>query len=153
MGISSGGRLSELFRLRWCDVDFDKCTGMLHVTKNGQRRKLLFTAKVMDELQKFREIGTALIFRSDKNPNKPFPFRKHWKQALLQAHIEDFRFHDLRHTCASYLARENVSAMKIKEILGHRSLKSTERYVQLDVEENQQIVEAVMNKYLGANDD
>ena len=67
MGISSGGRLSELFRLRWCDVDFDKCTGMLHVTKNGQRRKLLFTAKVMDELQKFREIGTALIFRSDKN--------------------------------------------------------------------------------------
>ena len=43
--------------------------------------------------------------------------------------------------------------MKIKEILGHRSLKSTKRYVHLDVEENQQIVEAVMNKYLGANDD
>ena len=67
----------------------------------------------------------------------------------MQADIEDFRFHDLRHTCASYLARENVSAMKIKEILGHSSLKSTERYVHLDAEENQQIVEMVMNKYLG----
>ena len=66
MGISSGERLSELFRFRWCNVGFDKCTGLLHVTKNGRRRKLLFTPKVMDELQNFCEIGTALIFSTRK---------------------------------------------------------------------------------------
>lgn len=43
--------------------------------------------------------------------------------------------------------------MKIKEILGHSSLKSTEWYVYLDAEEYQQIVEAVMSKYLGVGDD
>ena len=54
MGISSGGRLSKLLCLRWCDIDFEKCTGLLNVTKNGKRRKLLFTPKVLEELHKFR---------------------------------------------------------------------------------------------------
>jgi integrase len=107
----------------------------------------------VSELQKFREVGNSLVFRSVKRADKPFPFRKHWNAALIEAGIKDFRFHDLRHTCASYLAKENVPAIRIKEILGHSSLKSTERYVHLDTEENQQIVETVMNKYLRSADD
>jgi len=52
-----------------------------------------------------------------------------WRQACAQAGLVDFHFHDLRHTSASYLAMSGASLRDIAEILGHKSLKQTLKYI------------------------
>jgi site-specific recombinase XerD len=58
--------------------------------------------------------------------------KKSWKAVLKAAGIRrPFRFHDLRHSCASQLLMNGASLMAVKEILGHESLKTTLRYAHL----------------------
>ncbi|MEM8933642.1 MAG: tyrosine-type recombinase/integrase, partial [Acidobacteriota bacterium] len=59
-----------------------------------------------------------------------FP-RKRWQQALREAEIEDFRFHDLRHTAASYLAMNGATLAELADVLGHKSLQMVKRYAHL----------------------
>ena len=54
-----------------------------------------------------------------------------WKYAVKRAELVDFRFHDLRHTCASYLAMNGASLMEIAEVLGHKTLAMVKRYAHL----------------------
>ena len=51
-----------------------------------------------------------------------------WEKALREAQVKDFRFHDLRHTAASYLAMNGASLAEIAEILGHKTLAMVKRY-------------------------
>jgi len=51
-------------------------------------------------------------------------FDRYGREALRVARIEDFRFRDLRHTCASYLASQRASLLEIGNVLGHRSIQS-----------------------------
>ena len=55
--------------------------------------------------------------------------KKAWATALKEAGIENFRFHDLRHTVGTRLAKENIPVNVIKEILAHSDVKTTMRYV------------------------
>jgi integrase len=50
---------------------------------------------------------------------------------MEEAGLKDFRFHDLRHTTASYLAMDGTSLLSISKVLGHKSTKMTERYAHL----------------------
>lgn len=64
--------------------------------------------------------------------DKPYAgFDAHWYAALARAGIEDFRFHDLRHTCASYLAAQGASLLEIADVLGHRTMAMVKRYSHL----------------------
>jgi integrase len=62
---------------------------------------------------------------------KPFSFRPHWEAAVYAAGIENFRFHDLRHTTASYLAMNGATLIEIADVLGHKTLEMVKRYVHL----------------------
>ena len=57
--------------------------------------------------------------------------RKRWERVVREAGLEDFRFHDLRHTAASYLAMNGASLLEIAEILGHKTLSMVKRYSHL----------------------
>jgi len=83
--------------------------------------------EVMTEFAKVRSLGVELVFHGRKI-DKPIVFRKHWLKALVEAGIEDFRFHDLRHTAASYLAMNGATLAEIAEILGHKTLSMVKRY-------------------------
>jgi integrase len=50
---------------------------------------------------------------------------------MKEAKIESFRFHDLRHTCASWLAMSSVPLLAIQQILGHKDIRMTLRYAHL----------------------
>ena len=54
-----------------------------------------------------------------------------FRTALKRAGIKDFRFHDLRHTSASYLIMRGASLKSVQQQLGHTTLKMTERYAHL----------------------
>ena len=80
------------------------------------------------EHSKVRRIDTPLVFPSRKNPQKPIDFRKPWEKALAKAGIEDFRWHDLRHSCASYYAMNGATPRELAELLGHKTLQMVQRY-------------------------
>jgi integrase len=60
-----------------------------------------------------------------------YAFQTAWLAALRRAKIEDFRFHDLRHTCASWLVQRGRTLREVQEALGHRTLAMTVRYSHL----------------------
>ncbi len=66
------------------------------------------------------------------------------KKALEDADIKDFRFHDLRHTCASYLAQSGASLLEIAEILGHKQISVTKRYAHLCIEHKSSLINRVL---------
>lgn len=99
LALSTGARLGEILGLRWRDVDLARRVATLFNTKNNEIRTLPITGLAFELLSaqsKVRRIDTDLIFQ----PN----IREAWVQVLKRAEISDFRFHDLRHSCASYLA-------------------------------------------------
>jgi integrase len=146
MAITTGARLGELMRLKWADIDFTSRRAYVYQTKNGDPRVLPLTDTIISLLQALtRPIKSqTLIFPSKRKPGKPFEFRKHWVKAVETAGITDFRFHDLRHTCASYLAQNGASLLQIAEILGHKQMEVTKRYSHLCVDHKQSLVDRVL---------
>jgi len=146
MALTTGMRKGELDWLRWNEIDFDKGLAMLADTKNGNPRHTPIPSVIMDELKKHREVGNCLLFPSTIDPNQPFDFRKKWIKCLKIANINNFRWHDLRHDTASTLARDGRTLKEISEILGHKSLASTDRYTHLCTEHKSQMLNDTMAK-------
>jgi len=132
MAMTSGARKGELLALHWQDLDLDR--GLAHCgrTKNGDRKTLALVPAVIEECRKFLPAkGAALLFASQRVPQAPFAFEQRWREALAKAKLRNFRFHDLRHTCASMLAQSGATLLEIAEVLGHRQLQVTKRYSHL----------------------
>ncbi len=153
LALCTGARRGELTNLRWSDIRFEDTLAYAQIqsTKNRESRTLVIVGNAFRELKAWRDKRAAitdLVFPSVNNPFRPFTnLDIHWKKALADAEITDFRFHDLRHTAASYLTQAGVPAITVAAILGHKTLQMTKRYSHLAVEHQQ---EAVM-KVFGAS--
>jgi len=153
LALSTGARQGEILKLRWKDVDMDRGVITLHDTKNKERRTLPvrgLAMQVMQEHQKVRRIDTDLVFPAGDG-KKPIDIRESWLNALEKAKIEDFRFHDLRHTAASYLAMNGASLAEIAEVLGHKTLAMVKRYAHLSESHTHSVVADMNNKIFGEN--
>lgn len=146
LGLTTGARLGELQRMRWRDLDFERCTCTVSKTKNGDPKILPLTASIIEELR--RHSGGApscLIFASARRPDVAYNHVFEWHKALKAAGVKAFRFHDLRHSCASYLAQSGATLLEIGEVLGHRQLSVTKRYSHLTTTHKA----ALINRVLG----
>jgi integrase len=158
MALATGARASELTeKVRWERINWSERTVPIDDTKNGDPRVLPLPAPVIEELMKHRPVDkhgkvidkpTGLVFGRAGNPEQPFTVRKHWLAALKEAGITDFRFHDCRHTAASWLVSAGVDLYAVGQVLGHRSPQSTARYAHLSVAAKQAAVDRVMGARL-----
>jgi integrase len=144
IAITTGARKGELTKLRWNDIDFDRRTAYVATTKNGQPKVLPLTDSVIKELQLFDSKDSSLIFASKVKKDVAYCFTKPWKKALEDGEIKDFRFHDLRHSCASYLAQSGASLLEIADVLGHKQINVTKRYAHLAIEHKSSLINRVM---------
>ncbi|MFM2667152.1 site-specific integrase [Vibrio mediterranei] len=145
MAITTGARRTELLKLRWSDINFQDRRALVEQSKNGDPRVLPLIDEVIEELQKYREVGHGFIFPHSSHQHHYFQhFDKYWQTALQKAGVREFRFHDLRHTAASILANSGVSLLEIGEVLGHKSIQMTQRYAHLCVENKQATIDRVM---------
>ncbi|BCR03068.1 integrase [Desulfuromonas versatilis] len=151
LALSTGARKMEILGLTWKDVDLNAGVIRLTKTKNGECRVLPLRGHAKElvvELSKVRRLDTALLFPGN-NPKSPMEIRKPWVAALEQASIEDFRFHDLRHTAASYLAMNGATLAEIAEVLGHKTLAMVKRYSHLSEAHTAGVVERMNEKIFG----
>ena len=143
LAISTGMRQGEILNLRWRDVDLQRSKLVLHETKNNERRAVPIVSmalNILAELSKVRRIDSKLVFPG-RDPDKPIDIRGAWEKAVALAEIEDFRFHDLRHTAASYLAMNGATLAEIAEVLGHKTLQMVKRYAHLSEAHTSSVVE------------
>lgn len=153
LALSTGARRMELLGLCWEDVDLNRKTITLHHTKNNERRVLPLEGHALDLMKqhaKVRRIDTKLIFPSRKGII-PMNIRQVWVTALKRAEIEDFRFHDLRHSAASYLAMNGASLAEIAEVLGHKTLQMVKRYAHLSDAHTAKVVASMNDKIFGCS--
>jgi len=149
LAITTGARRGELLGLKWTDIDFQRRTATLHKTKNGDKRVLPLPTPAITELMKFRQTN-GLVFPGLRKPHRPFDPHNVFKKALEEAGIHNFRFHDLRHSAASYLVMNGATLYETGEVLGHKSIETTKRYAHLSIEHKAQLTERVMTGILGA---
>ncbi len=150
IALTTGARRGEIFNLRWRDVDLNAQRAVLNKTKNSERRSLALVGLVIDELakhSKVRSLTDDFLFKP--NGGRSSEFRNAWNKALQDAEITDFRFHDLRHCCASYLAMNGATTAEIAAVLGHKTLAMVKRYSHLSDEHVRGVVERTAAKVLG----
>lgn len=146
LALSTGMRQSELMNLYWKSpantpsetawgvVHLEHNAIVLHSTKNGERRRVPLVGlaqQLLREHAKVRRLDTHLIFPSPECPQQPIELKRSWLKALKAAEIDNFRWHDIRHTTASYLAMNGASLAEIAEVLGHKTLAMVKRYAHL----------------------
>jgi integrase len=101
---------------------------------------------VLQEAARVRRLDTDLVL-ADRKGKAVFP-RAAWEAALKRAKIEDFRFHDLRHTAASYLAMSGATPSEIAAVLGHKTLAMVKRYAHLTEQHTSTVVARMNEEYL-----
>tara|TARA_Y100000780_G_scaffold191058_1_gene178919 strand:- start:11845 stop:12960 length:1116 start_codon:yes stop_codon:yes gene_type:complete len=153
--LSTGARKSEILKLTDNDLDLERNIAILRDTKNGETRTAPITdylRQILDEQLKWRsmfmedrDVSTEYIFpRLDGQ--KPIDIRKAWENARRASGVTDFRFHDLRHSAASYLAMNGASQLEIAEVLGHKTLQMVKRYSHLSEDHTRSVVEKMNSK-------
>ena len=133
LALSTGMRRGEILNLKWSDVDLDRGAILLQTTKNGERRFFPLVGIALDLLRSrhSNQPSNSLVFPAPYSSSKPIDIRSAWETALEKAGISNFRFHDLRHTAASYLAMNQASLLEIGTLLGHKTVQMTKRYAHL----------------------
>lgn len=131
--MKTGARRGELLSLTWKDVDLDSGLAYLGKTKNGDRRTLVLLPDVIEALKPFKSSdATRYVFGSVRTKYQtPAQIDSAWRDAVTRAQVRNFKFHDLRHCCASYMAQAGVPLNVVAEVLGHRKLDMTRRYAHL----------------------
>ncbi len=145
VAVTTGMRASEIFGLRWSDVMYSE--GLLAVRmklKGGKMRYVPMLPELADELRRYmpKPAEDRVRFIASRNDDLIFPpkgdakggrrrVEASFEDLLRRAEIENFRFHDLRHTFASWYMMNGGDLYELAKILGHSNIKMTERYAKL----------------------
>lgn len=130
LAVSTGMRQGEMLGLRRKDVDCDAGQITLTMTKNGDLRVVPLAGRalqLMKALLKSTGSPKDLIFPGRK-PDKPSEISVAWTNAVKKSGLTDFRFHDLRHSAATFLVDAGATDLQIASVLGHRTLQMVKRY-------------------------
>lgn len=164
LALSTGMRKGEIMGMKWEAVTFFEERGFAKLllsaedNKNSTQRSAIIASHAYELLLKRRTTLsqtkpansiTGLIFPSAVNTNNPVDLRTPWETILKRAKISDFRFHDLRHTSASYMAMNGATTLEIKEALGHKSTAMAERYSHLSQSHVDDVVLKMNERHFG----
>jgi integrase len=149
LALATAARAGELVRLHWSDVDLKEGRLLFRVTKNAQPR----TAWVHgDALALLKEYGKVRqLHRPEVFPGKgrgEYDYAKPFAAAVAAAGIADFRFHDLRHSAATYLAMLGATEQQLRAIGGWKS-GIVSRYVHIAANDARGAMQALANKLDG----
>lgn len=143
--LNTGMRRSEILGLKWRDVDLENKKVTVRNTKNNETRVIPINKTLYQELSILsKNPGSEYVFSNGKG--HPFgDIKKSFSSALKRAKIEDFHFHDLRHTFGSHLVMQGIDLKTVQQVMGHKDIKMTMRYSHLSPEYVQEAMERLDN--------
>jgi integrase len=145
--INTGLRQMELITLEWNQIDFTSRTLILNnrsnITKSKKVRNVPLNVSAFNILEKRKTFAIS---------EKVFTYKggiiiqdfisKKFKKLVVKAKISnDFNFHSLRHTFASWLVQKGVSIYEVSKLLGHADIKTTQIYAHLRSDDLRNAVE------------
>jgi integrase len=141
--LNTGMRSSEIFNLKWPQVDLENRKITVINAKNNESRVIPIDKTLYKELFNLsqKSKGEYVFPGQDGHPLRSI--RKAFSSALKKAGIEDFTFHDLRHTFASHLVMKRTDIRTVQQLMGHKDIKMTMRYSHLSPEYVQEAVEGL----------
>jgi integrase len=128
MALNTGMRLGEILGLRWSDIDLKRELIYLYNTKNGEKREIPINKHAKNVLMNIPRHPTSEYVFHTTTGNQRKSIETSFFTAIENSGINNFRFHDLRHTFASHLVMSGVDLNTVRELLGHKSMKMTLRY-------------------------
>jgi integrase len=136
VSIACGVRKGELLRLKWSDVDFKSETIRILITKNSEARAVYLPSNAADALKALKAstvvaLGASVFITETGEAANQGWIEYKWRSVKKDSGLSDFRWHDLRHSCASILAQHGSSLPEIGSVLGHQSASATYRYSHL----------------------
>ena len=145
LGFHTGLRVGNLLDLKWHDIDLEARTATVAVTKNGRPHIAPLTDRCLEELLRLRKgQPDERVFKSYLN-DKPFNYRTLWGKVCKEAGYEGRTFHWLRHGCGSALASAGVAQAQIMQVMGHRTLVASARYIHSNVDDRRDVVGRVFS--------
>ncbi len=130
--LNTGMRKGELLNLAKTDLDFDQRLITVRNTKGNRKRYIPMNDTLIEMLKSLPSSPEEIhVFVNKQTGDVYGDIKTSWKTTMRKAKIENFRFHDLRHTFASRLAQAGVPIVVIKELLGHKDITTTMRYAHL----------------------
>jgi len=147
--LNTGMRRSEALKLTWRDADHRKklITITPENSKSGRGREIPINSLAAETL---RALGPGLpggrVFLGPESKGIA-DIKTAFKTACRRAGILDLRFHDLRHTAATYMVMGGVDLVTVKEILGHSTIEMTMRYAHPTPENKRRAVEVLASVF------
>lgn len=132
--LATGCRAQEIAGLEWRRVDLSRQTAWLDQTKNGTPRGVPLNHDAMAVLTALQGNHAQYCFTYKGKPIIRSHSNKAWYAALKRARLEGFRFHDLRHTWASWHRQAGTSCDELKELGGWKSRSMVDRYAKFATE-------------------
>ncbi|WP_265822577.1 tyrosine-type recombinase/integrase [Geovibrio ferrireducens] len=124
----TGLRVSSIFRMKWDDIDRDRCMIRLKKTKNKKAKTLLVPESAIRLLDRI-PVKSEYVFPSRYTEGQRQDIRTLWDKAKKLAGIRPHvRFHDLRHTYATFLVESGVQIDVVSKMLTHSSIQVTQKY-------------------------
>ena len=149
LALHTGARKGELQGLQWPQVNFELGFISLLDTKNGERRDIPMNETVKATLEGLKGNGDYVFPNTNGKIIDNTQIHLAIHEALNKSRIEDFHFHDLRHTFASNLVMQGVELNDVRELLGHKKMDMTLRYAHLSPKHKKKVVnilDRVMSK-------
>ena len=132
--LATGCRASEITGLEWDRVDLDRKTAWLNRTKNGSPRGVPLNGDAVQVLMEQQGKHARYCFTYEGQPIRWQITNTAWLTALKRAGIKDLRFHDLRHTWASWHRQVGTSCDELKDLGGWKSRQMVDRYAKFATE-------------------
>ena len=163
--ILSGQRKQEIITLRWRDVDLIGRRATVQI-KGGDKHTIPLTARMVEIIKEQPKVCPQVFtyvcqrpaprrkdrparIKGERYPFSPYGWMRQWKKAKEDAGIEDYRFHDNRHTAATRNLRASGNLKGVQKLLGHTSVNTTARYAHALEDDVRDMLEQTDNKVRG----
>jgi integrase len=140
INLNTGMRKNEILSLRWENIDFHKGFIFIEDSKSGRSRRVPINRVVFEALKSIEQKSEFVFFNAETKKHVK-DIKTGFKAACRRAGIKGLRFHDLRHTAASWMVEEGIDLVTVSKILGHSSIQMTMRYAHPTPENMKRAVE------------
>lgn len=127
LALNTGIRQGELLTLSWDALNLDKAILTIHDVnaKSGRTRHIPLNSEALDMLRLWRQQTPGELVFPGRTGTLMSQVKTAWRKLLIEAKIENFRWHDMRHHFASRLVMVGVDLNTVRALLGHSDLKMT----------------------------